>query len=159
LAQFALGWWMIDIPKSPPGERAWWFNLHKSNGLTLALFIITRIAWRSAHPAPALPGALPRWQRLAAGASHAGLYLCMAIMPVSGYLGSSFTKYPIIFWGIKLPQWGWDAPALKDGFSTIHYTTVWIFMALVCLHVLAALQHLLVLRDGIFWRMWPTPRT
>lgn len=158
LAQFALGWWMIDLPKSPIGVRAWWFNVHKSVGLTLALFIIARIAWRIAHSAPALPRELPRWQRLAAGASHAGLYLCMAVMPVSGYLGSSFTKYPIKYWGMALPHWGWDAPALKELCSAIHYVTVWVFMTLVCLHVLAALRHLLLLRDGIFWRMWPTPR-
>jgi cytochrome b561 len=158
LAQFALGWWMIDLPKSPLGVRAWWFNFHKSIGLTLGLFILARVAWRSAHSAPALPSELPRWQRLAALTNHAGLYLCMVLMPVSGYLGSSFTKYPIKHWGMTLPQWGWDSLALKDLCSAIHYVTVWVFMTLVCLHVLAALRHLLLLRDGIFWRMWPTPR-
>ncbi len=157
-AQFALGWSMLDIPKSPPGMRAWWFNVHKSIGLTLGLFIIARIAWRAAHPAPDLPSELPRWQRLAAAASHAGLYVCMAVMPVSGYLGSSFTRYPIKYWGITLPQWGWDAPVMKELYSTTHYVTVWVFMTLVCLHVLAALQHALILRDGIFWRMWPKRR-
>jgi cytochrome b561 len=28
LAQIALGWWMLDLPKTPPGPRADWFNLH-----------------------------------------------------------------------------------------------------------------------------------
>ena len=158
LAQFALGWWMIGIPKDPPGLLAWWFNMHKSIGLTLGLLIVARIAWRSTHPAPELPRELPRWQRVAAGASHAGLYLCMAVMPVAGYLGSSFTKYPIKYWGVTLPHWGWDAPALKQLCSTVHYATAWVFMALVCLHVLAALTHLLARRNGIFWRMWPQQR-
>ncbi len=36
LGQFALGWWMLDVPKGGDGERAWWFNLHKSIGMTRA---------------------------------------------------------------------------------------------------------------------------
>ena len=79
----------------------------------------------------------------------------MLVMPVSGYLGSSFTKYPVKYFGLKLPSWGWDAPGLKDLFSAIHYATVWLFMVLVALHAAAALKHLLADRDEIFARMWP----
>jgi len=153
LTQIALGWWMIEIPKSPPGVRAYWFNVHKSIGITLGLLAIIRIAWRFARPAPALPEYLPLWQRRAAAASHAGLYVCMIVMPLAGYLGSSFTKYPIKYWGMTLPHWGWDAPALKEICSTVHYAAAWGFMALVALHVLAALMHWLVKRDGIIHRM------
>jgi cytochrome b561 len=113
IAQIARGLWMIGIPKDPPGIRAWWFNVHKSIGLTLGLMILFRVYWRITHRAPPLPETLPRWQRITAAASHHLLYLCMVVMPVSGYLGSSFTKYPIVFFGTKLPHWGWDAPALK----------------------------------------------
>lgn len=102
--QFALGWWMIDIPKSPPGVRAYWFNVHKSIGLTIGLFVLVRLVWRLTHPAPALPRAIPAWQRIAAKVSHITLYLCMLIMPISGYLGSSFTKYPIKYFGSTLPH-------------------------------------------------------
>ena len=153
--QFALGWWMRDIPNDPPGVQAYWYNVHKSIGLTLFLFILARLAWRLTHRAPPLPGSVPAWQRRAAAASHRGLYLCMLIMPLTGYLGSSFTKYPIKYWGMTLPRWGWDAPALKEICSTAHYVTVWIFMTLVAIHILAALNHLLIARDGVFQRMWP----
>ena len=154
LTQILLGWWMIEIPKSPPGLRAYWFNVHKSIGITLGLLAIVRIGWRFARPAPALPDHLPAWQRTAAVASHAGLYVCMMVMPLAGYLGSSFTKYPIKYWGVTLPHWGWDAPALKEICSTVHYAAAWGFMGLVTLHVLAALMHVLVKRDGVFQRMW-----
>jgi len=76
-------------------------------------------------------------------------------MPLSGYLGSSFTRYPIKVYGATLLHWGWDAPALKELCSQVHYATVWILMALVAVHVGAALKHLLVERDAVFWRMWP----
>ena len=35
LIQLALGWWMIELPKSPPGLRAGWFNVDKSIGVTI----------------------------------------------------------------------------------------------------------------------------
>lgn len=157
LGQLALGWWMIDIPKSPPGVRAYWFNIHKSIGLTIAILVIVRVAWRMTHPAPALPAAMPAWQRYAAKVSHFGLYACLVIMPVTGYLGSSFTKYPIVYFGNKLPHWGWDAPAWKELCSDIHYGTVTVLMILIAVHIAAAMKHLLINRDGVFQRMWYWP--
>lgn len=155
LAQIALGWWMIEIPKSPPGVRAGWFNIHKSIGITIGLLVLVRLGWRLTHTPPPLPAALPAWQRIAAKTSHVLLYACMIVMPVSGYLGSSFTKFPIIYWGMRLPHWGWDAPALKALCSQVHVVTVIIFMTLIAIHTAAALKHLLVNRDGVFQRMWP----
>ena len=154
LAQITLGLWMITIPKTPVGVRAGWFNVHKSIGITLALLILIRLLWRFAHRAPALPSTMPAWERLAAKANHALLYICMIVMPVSGYLGSSFTKYPILYWGIKLPQWGWDSPELKDLCSQVHFVTVIIFIALIVIHIAAAAKHWLIDRDGVAQRMW-----
>ena len=154
LAQITLGLWMITIPKVPIGVRAGWFNVHKSIGITLAVLILVRILWRLFHQAPPLPATMSKWERIAAKANHLLLYACMIVMPVSGYLGSSFTKYPILYWGIKLPQWGWDSPALKDLFSQVHFVTVIIFIALIALHIAAALKHALIDRDGIVQRMW-----
>jgi cytochrome b561 len=154
IAQIALGLWMIGIPKDPPGLRAWWFNLHKSIGLTLGILILVRVGWRLTHRAPPLPDTMPRWERIAASANHLLLYACMIVQPVSGYLGSSFTKYPIIYFGNKLPHWGWDAPALKAICSTVHLTSATLLIALIALHIAAALKHRFVDRDRVFQRMW-----
>lgn len=153
--QISLGLWMIGIPKSPPGIRAWWFNVHKSIGITLGVLILVRLLWRLTHSAPPLPSTLPDWQRIAAKASHVALYVCMVTMPLAGYLGSSFTKYPILYFGMRLPHWGWDAPALKDLCSQVHLVTATVFITLIAIHVAAALKHLLIKRDGVFQRMWP----
>ena len=66
LFQIGLGWWMIDIPKSPPGLRAGWFNVHKSFGITIGLLMLARLGWRLGHAPPPLPASLPRWQARAA---------------------------------------------------------------------------------------------
>lgn len=152
--QISLGLWMIGIPKAPPGIRVYWFNVHKSIGITLGAIILVRLLWRLTHRAPPLPASVPQWQRIAAKSSHVMLYVCMITMPLSGYLGSSFTKYPIIYWGMRLPHWGWEAPALKELCSQVHFVTVIVFITLIAIHVSAALKHLLVDRDDVFQRMW-----
>lgn len=152
LVQIAFGWWMIEIPKNPVGVRAFYFNIHKSIGITLGLLILLRIVWRITHGAPPLPDHIPGWQKLAAKASHFLLYTCMIVMPVSGYLGSSFTKYPIKYWGYTLPHWGWDSPAYKEICSQVHYATVIVFMTLIALHFAAAVKHMIA-RDGVIQRI------
>ncbi len=157
IVQLILGWSMIEIPKEPVGVRAFWFNLHKSIGMSIALLVVVRIAWRVRHPAPPLPASVPAWQRRAAAASHALLYACLVGMPLAGFLGSTFSGYPIKYFGIAPPQWGFKSDPLKAFFSVVHLGFAWVFMALIALHTSAALKHLLINRDGVFWRMWPRP--
>jgi cytochrome b561 len=155
VTQLILGWWMIEIPKQPVGVRAFWFNLHKSIGMTIALLVLVRIAWRVRHPAPPLPACVPAWQRRAAAASHALLYACLLVMPLVGFLGSTYSGYPIKYFGIALPSWGYKSDPLKTFFSAVHLGLAWVFMILIALHTAAALKHLLINRDAVFWRMWP----
>jgi cytochrome b561 len=158
-AQVSLGLWMIGIPKSPPGVRAYWFNVHKSIGITVGLLVLVRLAWRLAHRPPELPATVAAWQRGAARVSHYALYACMIVLPLSGYLGSSFTKYPIKYFGYTLPHWGWEAPALKELCSQVHFVTACVFITLIVLHIAAALKHRFVDRDGVFERMFPLFRS
>lgn len=155
IMQLVLGWTMIEIPKEPVGVRAYWFNLHKSIGITIALLVLVRIGWRLRHPAPPLPSNVPLWQRRAARTSHALLYACLIGMPLAGFLGSTFSGYPIKYFGITLPQWGYKSDDLKSFFSAVHLGFAWVFMTLIALHASAAVKHLLVDRDRVFWRMWP----
>jgi cytochrome b561 len=155
LAQISLGLWMVGIPKSPPGVRAWWFNVHKSIGITIALLVMVRLVWRLTHRPPALPATVRPWQRMAARISHRGLYTCLVVLPLSGYLGSSFTKYPILFFGVRLPHWGWDSPVLKEICSQVHFYAACLLIGLIVLHVCAALKHRFIDRDGVFERMFP----
>lgn len=152
--QLWLGVWMGDIPKTPPGLRAEWFNWHKSIGLVLALLIVLRALWRLAHRPPELPDTMPTWQTWAAKVNHAVLYVCMVAMPLSGFLGSSFTAYPIKFFGHPLPRL-WDASAeLKEVFGGIHTACSYLFMLAIAAHIFAALLHAMR-RDGIAKRMLP----
>jgi cytochrome b561 len=155
ISQIALGLWMVGIPKEPVGVRAYWFNLHKSIGMTIGLLVVLRVGWRLTHRPPALPPTVARWQVRAAAISHGLLYACLLTMPLAGYLGSTFSGYPIRYFGVTLPGWGWKDEALKDFFSAVHLAGAVLFITLIAVHVAAALKHLLVDRDGVFQRMLP----
>jgi cytochrome b561 len=149
--QFAFGWLMQQIPKSPPGLRADAFNVHKSIGLCLLALMLFRLGWRIAHPAPPLP-AMPRWQARAAKINHAALYAALIVMPLAGYLGSVWSGYPVKWFGITLPAWGGSVPWLKSLMSNVHLATSFVLLTLVVVHVGAALWHA-TRRDGVVARM------
>ena len=149
--QFAFGWLMQQIPKSPPGMRADAFNFHKSIGLCLLALMLFRLGWRIAHPAPPLPP-MPRWQARAAKANHIGLYVALIVMPLAGYLGSVFSGYPVRWFGITLPSWGGSVPWLKSLMSDVHLATSFVLLALAAVHLAAAIWHARR-RDGVFARM------
>jgi cytochrome b561 len=139
LAEFAQGWWMQQIPKQPPGIRADAFNLHKSIGLLLLALALIRLGWRLAHRPPKL-ATVPRWQALLAKANHGLLYAMMIAMPLTGYLGSVFSGYPIKWFGVTLPGWASSDPLLKEAMSIAHLATSWILLASLCLHAAAPVK-------------------
>ena len=153
LAQLALGIYMVDIPKDTP-DRAWYFNLHKSIGVTLALFILLRIVWRLMHRPPPLEQLISGWQLVAARVSHWLLYVCMVLMPVTGLIMSSYSKYCVKACGITVLA-GTDDKASREYWLQWHELTSDILMVLIAIHVIAALKHLVIEKNGVFQRMTP----
>ena len=157
LVQIPFGWSLEQIPTGTPA-RGWYVNLHKSVGVTLGVVIILRAVWRWIHPPPALPDWIPRWERIVAGAIHAGLYACMLIMPLTGYVASNFSKWGVKYFNtIQLPPWGVADERIYALFNGAHVTTSYIFLALILAHVASAIRHA-SRHDRIFQRMWPIRR-
>jgi cytochrome b561 len=154
LAMIVLGWSMQAIPKVPVGPRVNAFNLHKSIGLTILALMVLRTAWRAAHPAPALPP-MPLWQARLAQTVHVLLYVCLFIQPLTGYLGSVFSGYPVKIYGIVLPSWGAKNDALKEAMSVAHLVNSGLLVGAIGLHLAGALKHALLDRDRLLRRMWP----
>ena len=154
IALLATGWYMVGTPTNTP-ERALFFNLHKSLGITTAFVIVTLIVWRIRHGAPVLPMTMPRWERTAASLNHGLFYVFMVLVTLAGYLTSSFSKYGPKLFSIPLPHWGWEDAALRGNFAAVHRGTALVFAVLIAIHVAGALKHLLVDKDGVFQRMLP----
>jgi len=158
LCQIALGLYLGEVPRNTPA-RTVWVNFHKSAGITLAVLILFRLYWRLTHSPPPLPATMAAWERFAARASHALLYVCMVGMPVAGYTATNFSRFGIKYFGLfELPPWGYEDRQIYAFFQGIHKTLAVIFMALIAIHIAAALRHVALDRDGILRRMWFTRR-
>ena len=78
----------------------------------------------------------------------------MVLLPITGYLGASYTKAGVRWFGLATPQWAQHDHDLAEQFLTVHGVLLWTLVALVALHVAGALKHLLVDKDQVFQRMW-----
>jgi cytochrome b561 len=154
IALIATGWHMVGIPKNTP-DRGYFFNLHKSLGIVAAIFIVMLIIRRIRLVRPPLPSSMPRWETIAAELNHRVFYVLMALMTLTGYLASSFSRYGPNLFGIALPHWGWENATLRANFTAVHRISALIFAVLIAIHIAAALKHLLVDKDGVFQRMLP----
>jgi cytochrome b561 len=156
---FAVGLYMTGLKLSP--DKLKLYAWHKWSGMTVLTLALLRIVWRWTHPAPPpLPGQ-PAWQLRAAHFTHLALYGLVLAIPLSGWLYSSASGYPVVMFGVKalqLPDLVTRDKALATALKLVHETLNWTLAALVTGHVAAALKHALIDRDGTLARMWPTRR-
>jgi cytochrome b561 len=150
---FSLGRWMVELPIAPQTLRV--YAYHKWIGITVFLLTLARLAWRRAHPVPPPPG-LPAWQRRAAAASHASLYVLMLMIPLSGWVYSSASGVQVVYLGvIPLPNLVPKDDALAHVLKSVHFALNFTLLALVLVHAGAAIKHHLVDRDRVLSRMLP----
>lgn len=140
VGQVAVGLYMVDLPKRTP-EVAYFYGLHKSLGLIALMLIAVRLWWRL-RTKPPVSLHVSVVQERAASMVHRLLYACMVMIPLSGFIGSNFGKYPVKFFGYALPQLGWENPAVQAFFRYTHAAFVWLLCVLVAVHLLAVLLHL-----------------
>jgi cytochrome b561 len=158
LIMIGLGWYMTGIPKGTPA-RAVFYNTHKSIGVTLAVIILIRVYWRWKHPAPPLPAGTASWVVNAAKLSHALLYALLVFMPAVGFIASNFSKYGVTYFGLfKIGPFFAENKTLYDLFQGFHDAAAAVLVAVIAIHVAAALKHLLLDKDGVFYRMLPGGR-
>jgi cytochrome b561 len=158
ICTFALGWVMTDIPGLTPTKLKY-FSWHKWAGCTIFAFVVLRILWRASHQPPPLPAGTPAWQRWAAHGVHLLLYVLMVAIPVSGYLYTLAANVPVVYLGlVPLPRLIAPDPALKALLKPTHIYLNYLLLGVVILHVLAALKHQFIDRDGLIGRMLPGGR-
>ena len=155
---FSLAVYMVDLPLSP--QKLKYFSWHKWTGVTVFLLAVARVAWRLAHPVPALPSAMPAWQQQVATAIHALLYVLILVIPLTGWLYSSAAGVPTVYLGlVQLPDLLARDKALAGQLKLVHVTLNYTMLTLVIIHTAAALKHHFVDRDDVLKRMLPLSET
>jgi len=174
LFMFVLGWFMTELPKETPkttsfdifnlglitwgveeeqSQRSFYFNLHKSVGLSLLMLIVLRMYWRFTHRPPAFLNSMKLWEKRLAKATHHSLYLLMFLIPLSGIIMSAGSKYGIMWFGIKVIP-GFDDKAIRELFYEFHEIFGLLLLLILILHILGAVKHSIVDKDGTLRRMW-----
>ncbi len=141
------------------GPRLIQITLHKNIGSTVLALVALRLIWRLFRPAPPLPATMSPVMRGLATATHWALYLVMFGLPLSGWLLSSAAGYPVMLAGLlELPALVDKSEAIRDFARGAHGLMGNVILALVVLHVVAALKHHFVDRDDTLRRMLPRLR-
>lgn len=173
LCMFGIGWYMSGLPKDAPkamaydlfdlgiytwqlaeavSPRTFYFNLHKSIGVTLLALITFRVFWRLTHEPPALLPTLKTWEKKLASVSHKALYFLMFAVPVSGLIMATYSKFGVKWFGFPLIP-GLDNKAVRETFLEVHEIAGIILLLVIILHVAGALKHKLIDKDETLKRM------
>lgn len=170
---FALGWYMSELPKEAPKQiafdlfdlgiytwqlaeeaspRTFYFNLHKSIGVSILALIAIRVLWRITHRAPAMLASYKAWEKKLATGTHHLLYLLMVAMPVSGLIMAINSKYGVKWFGLDFIA-GLDNKAGRELFKEVHEVVGAILLIIVIVHILGALKHKFIDKDDTMKRM------
>lgn len=126
-------------------------GLHQWLGLVVLALALLRLLLRLAEGLPPLPRHMtPAERRLARGV-HGSFHLLLLALPLAGWIMVSARSGLA---GIPALPLGHDPP-LATAAGATHAALASAMIALLLLHVAAALKHKLLDRDDAFGRMWP----
>lgn len=167
LANIPLG---LVMEGQPMALKVTLVRTHASIGLLALGLTAGRIAWRLMRAPPGLPVDTPRWQAGLANFVHGLLYVAMVVLPLTGWgiiasNGKVMKTGFLVFGALRLP----GLPAITDAspprqsllherFDVAHIALAWVLMALLALHIGAALWHQFGDRRGGISRMLPPRR-
>jgi cytochrome b561 len=156
LGMIGFGWWMNHFPAR--ADRLFYRSIHADIGYGIPLMMAVRLIWRWINPVPALP-ATPCGQRIAARLSHGALYGATFLVAMLGWAHSGAHKpdYADWFGLFRVPQFTAADKAAAAFYEDQHILSAYILLALIALHVLAAIWHHFIKRDGVTVRMIEGP--
>jgi cytochrome b561 len=153
IGMLAYGWWMNHIPAR--GDRLFYRSIHADIGYVVLVLTVGRLIWRCINPTPALPSDTPRWLRIAARVNQWSLYLITIMVTMLGWAHSGAHKpdYADWFGLFRVPQFTSPDKARADTFEDLHIYAAYLLLALIVIHLGAALWHHFMKRDRVMGRM------
>jgi len=126
---------------------------HASLGTIVTLLFIIRLYLRIRHGAPPLPAGMTDWQIWAAKAGHFLMYFFIGILILSGLATATNAAAPIPLFGALDITIGQTYEDTFQAIRPIHEFATNAVIALIVIHVLAALYHHFVAKDDSTVRM------
>lgn len=154
ILQFVFVWSAEALPRGDAQTTL--MLLHKSSGMTVLGLAVMRIIWRFVYRPPAFPPTMSSAEQWLARITHWSLYLLIFAMPLSGWLMSSTGGSSTEWFGLfTFPDIMSKNESLHELLEEAHELLGWVLFALALFHIVAALWHAIVKKDGILQRMLP----
>lgn len=155
---WASGYAMRNLMTQDSAAQEWLYDLHKSVGVTLIALLVIRLGARAWTALPPLPRRLAPAERRVAKAAHWALYGLVVLGLATGWALTDFGGHGVVWFGVAMPQvfpireqlLGVTLDPLA---STIHAWLTYLLLALVVLHVVAVVKHVVVDRVNLLPRM------
>lgn len=154
IVQFILAWIMPDIRRDTPVTTL--ISLHFTFGVIILAVAALRLLFRLVRGGPVPEAGIPGWQETSSQIVHWLLYALLLIVPLLGWINADWRGMPVALFGYEMPhliaaraagwQWTGDVHGLLANY---------VMLALVGIHVAAALYHHFVMGDGVLRRMLP----
>jgi cytochrome b561 len=126
-------------------EGVWYrteYNVvHKTLGLIIFTLLIARLIWNRMSTRPALDSSLKPVERKLAHGAHIALYLLMFMVPLTGYVMTSFHGYPSFFFIWQLPSLLEESKAYIYWGLFHKYLLQYLVYIILGAHILGALKH------------------
>jgi cytochrome b561 len=131
------------------------YSSHKLIGFALLWIVVARLLYRLWHGVPDHEPTIESWQRVVSRGNHWALYVLLLVLPLLGWLGVSLYPALEIFGFFSLPALAAPNKAAAEWVLAVHKGLALLLIALIGLHVAAALYHYFIRRDGVLRRMLP----
>lgn len=139
------------------------YGLHKSFGVVVFVLAIARVVWRIQNGWPVPASNYKAYEHTLAHVIHWILILGTLIMPISGVIMSSMGGHNVPLFGFDLIPGNPD-PAnpnevlprnaeLGEAAETVHALVGYLLIACIALHIVGALKHHIIDKDGTLMRM------
>jgi len=155
--EFIVAWSMPEIRAGGPSGLV---SFHMSVGLLVLFVALIRFRWRLSHKAPVSPEGTPKWQEIASRVMHYALYASIIAMPLAGWAWASARGWDItLFSFLSLPPILAVGSTLGSLAGGLHEFFATVILVLVGGHVVMALYHWKIVKDGVMERMLFTKQT
>jgi cytochrome b561 len=137
-----------------PETRSAIIGWHITGGLTVLFLAVARLIARFTFALPPLPADLKPLEAKAGTTVHYLFYVIMICLPLSGYTMTVLRGHTPKWLGLEMPTFALETNREIAGIAyQAHEYLAFAFIALLTLHVAAALKHLVFDKTNLFKRI------
>lgn len=144
LVMIPMGIFASIIPEGTP-YRIEYYVVHKTVGIIVLALVVARLFWNRRSPRPSLDASLKPKERKLAHIAHVTLYVMMILIPLTGFIMTSFHGAPTFFFAWELePLWGFSKVGTIFWGMLHKYLLPYLLYIVLGAHILGALKHRLI---------------